>query len=184
MARARDLTQKGLSREALRRLVAKGELERGARGVYLSSESAQSEHRDLLIVATRVPDAVVCLLSALSFHQLTDEMPHAVWIAIALKARAPVIDTVPLRVIRFSEAPLSAGVERHEIHGVSIRVFSPGKTVPDCFKFRNKVGIDVAVAALREGWRRKRFTIDELSHFARICRVSAVMQPYLEAVVA
>jgi len=161
----------------------KGEVELAARGVYLSPAAARSQYRDLLVVATRVPNGVVCLLSALAFHRLTTEMPHEVWLAVGLKARTPAIDRPPIRVVRLSEAPLAAGVETHLEHGVSLRVFSAAKTVADCFKFRGKVGTDVAVAALRDGWRQKRFTIDELWHFAGVCRVAAVMRPYLEVLV-
>lgn len=181
VSRARDLTRRGLSREEIRRLAAKGDVERAGRGVYLTPPASRSPHRDLLVVATRAPNAVVCLLSALAFHRLTTEMPHEVWIAVGLKARTPAIDTPPIRVVRLSDAPMTAGVETHVEHGVPLRIFSPAKTVADCFKFRSKVGIEVALGALREGWREKRFTMDELWHFARVCRVGTVMRPYLEA---
>jgi predicted transcriptional regulator of viral defense system len=184
VARSRDLTRNGRSREGLRRLAAKGELERATRGVYLSPAASRSPYRDLLVVAARVPNGVVCLLSALAFHRLTTEMPHEVWLAVGLKARAPGIDRPPIRVVRLSEGPLAAGVETHVEQDVPLRVFSAAKTVADCFKFRGKVGTDVAVAALRDGWRQKRFTIDELWHFAGVCRVAAVMRPYLEVLVA
>lgn len=184
VARSRDLTRHGLSREALRRLAASGAIERAARGVYLSPAASRSPYRDLLVVATRAPNAVFCLLTALAFHRLTTEMPHEIWIAVALNARTPAIDRPPIRVVRLSEAPLTAGVETHVEHGIPMRVFSPAKTVADCFKFRGKVGTDVAVAALRDGWRQKRFTMDELWHFARVCRIAAVMRPYLEVLVA
>jgi predicted transcriptional regulator of viral defense system len=183
VARSRDLTRHGLSREGLRRLAARGDVERAARGVYLSPAAALSPYRDLLIVAVRAPNAVFCLLTALAFHRLTTEMPHEIWIAVALKARTPAIDRPPIRVVRLSEAPLTAGVETHLEHSVPLHVFSPAKTVADCFKFRGKVGTDVAIAALRDGWRQKRFTIDELWYFARMCRVGAVMRPYLEVLV-
>jgi predicted transcriptional regulator of viral defense system len=159
-------------------------VERAARGVYLSPAASRSPHRDLLVVAARVPNAVFCLLSALAFHRLTTEMPHEVWLAVGLKARTPAVDRPPVRVVRLSEAPLTAGVETHLEHGVPLQVFSAAKTVADCFKFRGKVGTDVAVAALRDGWRQQRFTIDELWHFAGVCRVAAVMRPYLEMLVA
>jgi predicted transcriptional regulator of viral defense system len=180
VARSRDLTQRGLSREQVRRAAAKGLIEQASRGVYLEPAASRSPHRDLLIVAARAPNAVFCLLSALNFHGLTTEMPHEMWIAVGLKARTPAIDTPPIRVVRLSEEPLSAGVETHVEHGVPLRVFSAAKTIADCFKFRSKVGIDVAVTALREGWRQRRFTMDELWYFARICRVPAVIRPYLE----
>ena len=108
-------------------------------------------------------------------------MPHEVWIAVGLKARTPAIDTPPIRVVRLSDTPMSAGIETHVEHGVPLRIFSPAKTVADCFKFRSKVGIEVALAALRDGWREKCFTMDELWRFARVCRVGTVMRPYLEA---
>jgi predicted transcriptional regulator of viral defense system len=158
-------------------------VERAARGVYLEPEAARSPHRDLLVVATRVPRGVFCLLTALAFHGLTTEMPHEVWLAIGLKSRTPAADAPPLRIVRLSEEPLRAGVDVHEEHGVELRVFSLAKTVADCFKFRNRVGLDVAVSALREGWENGRFTIDELWRYARVCRVTAVMRPYLEVLV-
>jgi predicted transcriptional regulator of viral defense system len=183
VARSRDLTGRGLSREGLRRLAKKGHLERAARGVYLTEPASRSPHRDLLIVATRVPHGVFCLLTALAFHGLTTEMPHEIWIAIGLKARTPAADAPPIRVVRLSEAPLEAGIETHVEHGVGLRVFSPAKTVADCFKFRSSIGVDIAVAALRQGWNRRQFTMDELWHFAGVCRVTGVMRPYLEALV-
>ena len=184
VVRSRDLVRQGLSREKIRRLAAEGAVERAARGVYLTPSAARSPHRDLLVVAARVPKGVFCLLSALAFHGLTTEMPHEVWIALPLRSRTPSLDTPPLRVVRLSKAPLTAGIETHVEHGVTLRIFSPAKTVADCFKFRNKIGLDVAIAALRDGWRQQRFTMDELWTFARICRVTAVMRPYLEVLAA
>lgn len=183
VARSRDLTERGLPRETVRRLAAKGLVERAARGVYLSPAASRSAHRDFLIVAARVPNGVFCLISALAFHRLTTEMPHEVWLAVGLKARTPAIDTPPIRLVRLSEGPLTAGVEIHVEHGVPLPVFSPAKTVADCFKFRSRIGIDVAIAALREGWTQRRFTIDELWRFARVCRVTTVMRPYLDVLV-
>lgn len=177
--RTRDLTRRGLSREAIRRLVTRGDLERVGRGVYLTPAASRLSHRDLLVMAARAPNAVVCLLSALAFHRLTTEMPHEVWIAVGLKARTPAIEEPPIRVVRLSPGPLTSGIELHEERGVSLRIFSPAKTVADCFKFRGKVGTDVAISALRDGWRQKRFTMDELWHFAQVCRVGAVMRPYI-----
>jgi len=111
-------------------------------------------------------------------------MPHEVWIAIGLKARTPALDTPPLRIVRLSKEPLREGVEIHHDSGVELRVFSAAKSVADCFKFRNRIGVDVAVAALREGWEKNLFTVDELWRYARICRVEKVMRPYIEAIVA
>jgi predicted transcriptional regulator of viral defense system len=183
VARTRDLTRSGLSREAVRRLVDRGVMERAARGVYLSPEAARSPHRDLLVAAARVPKGVFCLLTALAWHGLTTEMPHEVWLALGLRSRTPSLDAPPLRVVKLSEAVLRAGIEHHEEQGVDLRVFSAAKTVADCFKFRSRVGLDVAVAALREGWEKRQFTIDELWRYARVCRVTAIMRPYLEVLV-
>jgi len=183
VARTGELEQRGFSREGLSRLSRAGVLERPARGVYLTPTAARSPYRDLLIVATRVPEAVFCLSTALAFHGLTTEMPHAVWVALSLKARTPALETPPLKVVRLSPAPLTSGIEEHVEHGVTLPVFSPAKTVADCFKFRSLIGTEVAVAALREGWRKRRFTMDELWTFARVCRVTKVMRPYLEALV-
>lgn len=183
VSRSRELEKSGFSREELRRLSDRGVFEHAARGVYLSPEAARSPHRDLLVVAARVPDAVFCLSTALAFHGLTTEMTHEVWIALGLKARTPALDSPPLQIVRLSPQPLCSGIESHLEHDVELRVYSPAKTVADCFKFRSRVGIDTAAAALREGWRRKKFTIDELWHFARICRVETVMRPYMEALV-
>jgi predicted transcriptional regulator of viral defense system len=176
------MTRRGMSREGIRRLVNKGEIEHASRGVYFTPAASQSQHRDLLIVAARAPNAVFCLLSALAFHGMTDEMPHEVWIAVGLKSRAPAIDVPPIRVVRLSAAPLSSGIITRIEQGMRLRAFSPAKTVADCFKFRNQIGIDVAIAALRNGWKKRRFTIDEVWHFARVCRVTTVMRPYLEAI--
>jgi predicted transcriptional regulator of viral defense system len=175
VARARDFTPR-----ELRSLSTQGIVERAARGVYLSHQATQSPHRELLVVATRIPNGVFCLLTALAFHGLTTEMPYEVWVAIGLKARTPALDTPPLRIVRLSNEPLSEGVEIHEEHGVELHVFSAAKSVADCFKFRNRIGVDVAIAALREGWEKNRFTIDELWRYAKVCRVEKVMRPYLE----
>jgi len=178
------ILRQGFSRDALRRLTEDGVLERAARGVYLDKAAARSRHRDLLVVASRVPDGTFCLLTALGYHGLTTEMPHEVWVALGLKARTPALEAPPLRVVRLSSAPLHSGVETHVEHGVHLQVFSAAKTVTDCFKFRGRVGVDVAVAALREGWRKKLYTMDELWRFAQICRVTTVMLPYLETLAA
>jgi predicted transcriptional regulator of viral defense system len=179
VARARDFTA-----QELLLLSNNGLLERAARGVYLSPEAARSSHRELLVAAARIPKGVFCLLTALAFHGLTTEMPHEVWIAIGLKDRTPALDTPPLRIVRLSREPLHEGVETHEEHGVDLHVFSAAKSVADCFKFRNSIGINVAIAALREGWETNRFTIDELWRCAQVCRVESVMRPYLEILVA
>jgi predicted transcriptional regulator of viral defense system len=129
-----------------------------------------------------VPSGVVCLLSALRLHGLTTQAPFEVWMALDTKAWLPKVDHPPLRFVRFSGAALREGVQRKKIEGVEVRFYSPAKTVADCFKYRNKIGLDVALEALRECRRQKRATADELWHFARVCRVANVMRPYMEAV--
>ena len=124
---------------------------------------------------------IVCLLSALRFHCLTTQAPFDVWVAIPKAARVPKASFPPLRIVRFSGDALTEGVEQHMVDGVSVRITSVAKTVVDCFKFRNKIGLDVALEALRDAWMAKRVTMDELWHFAAICRVANVMRPYLES---
>ncbi len=128
-----------------------------------------------------MPHAVVCLFPALSFHQIGTQIPFQVWIAIDRRARKPEMGFPPLRVVRFGGPALEEGVEGHRIEGQSVRIYGVAKTVADCFKYRHKIGLEIALEALREAWQQRRFQIEELSHFARICRVERVMQPYLEA---
>jgi predicted transcriptional regulator of viral defense system len=180
--RSNELESRGLSRVDLARWVEDGVLVRVGRGLYACSDHAPSEHHSLVLVAKRVPDAVFCLLTALRFHELTTQSPHEVWIALNEDARKPRLEYPKLRVARFSEASLAAGIEQHRVEGVTIRVYSAAKTVADCFKYRNKVGIDVAVEALRDYTRTHRGGANELARYARICRVARVMQPYLDAV--
>jgi len=160
---------------------ANGQLTRVSRGLYSLPEPDVTEHRSTVEVSKKVPKGVICLLSALRFHGLTTQNPHQIWIAIGEKARRPKLEYPPLRVMRFSEATLGAGVETHVVEGVKIRVFNPAKTVADCFKYRNKIGLDVALEALREAWRERRSTSQELWKYAEICRVANVMRPYLES---
>jgi predicted transcriptional regulator of viral defense system len=162
--------------------VDEGLVVREGRGIYVSAQHAPSEAHTLAQVSKRVPSAVFCLLTALRFHELTTQSPADVWIALPEKARLPRLDAPRLRVARFSGASLTQGIEQHRVEGVTIRVYSPAKTVADCFKYRNKVGIDVAVEALRDFSRRHRGGANDLARFARICRVARVMQPYLDAI--
>ena len=191
LVRPLDLDARGLPRVSLTRLVRQGRLARVGRGLYALPDRPVSEHSALAEVARRHPRAVVCLLSALRFHELTTQSPSEVWLAIPTKARAPRLDYPPLRIVRFSEAGLTEGVEEHEIDGVPVRITGVARTVADCFKYRNKIGLDVALdalkAALKEtlkeqgqgGWGR-RVSIDELWRYARLDRVANVMRPYLE----
>lgn len=177
--RPRDLT--GISRAALARLVDAGKLERVARGLYVPTGAKLTEHHTLVEATKRVPAGVVCLLSALRFHGMTTQNPHEVWLAIDVKARKPTADWPPLRIVRFSGKALAYGVEERVIEGVAVRITSKEKTVADCFKYRNKIGIDVALEALRDYLRSKRRSVDTLMKAAEASRVTNVMRPYLEA---
>lgn len=181
--RSRDLTPFGIRREWLGRLVNEGRLVRIAPGLYSLADADFGQHQALVEAAVRVPNAVVCLLTALRFHEIGMQDPFEVWLAIDRKARLPRIDYPPLRIVRFSGEPLTAGVEEHVIGGVTVQVYCPAKTVADCFKYRNKIGLDVAMEALRECLRQRKCTVDDLWHYAEVCRVINIMRPYLEAMV-
>lgn len=181
LIRARDLTEQGLPSVALTRLVRQGLLIRVGRGLYAIPGRSESEHGSLAEVAHTHPQAIICLLSALRLHDLTTQSPFEVWLAIPNKARAPKIDYPPLRIVRFSGVALTDGIEEHQIDGLTVRVTDIARTVADCFKFRNKIGLDVALEALQEAWREKRVTMDELWHYAAVCRVTNVMRPYMES---
>jgi len=181
--RARDLDPLGIPRSTLKRLTDRGEIERLGRGLYTVPGAIESEHRSLLEASKRVPSGVVCLLSALQFHEIGTQMPFEVWMAIGNKDRLPRPERLPLRIVRFSEVSLAHGVVSHRIEGVRVRITSPAKTVVDCFKYRHKIGLEVALEALREGWQDRRFSIDELWAAAHLCRVQSVLRPYLEAIV-
>lgn len=182
IVRAAELEAHGIPRGQLYRLVRKGLVERHARGTYVASKHPLTAEHTLAQVAKRVPGGVFCLLTALRFHELTTQAPAEVWIALPEKARKPKVDYPRLRVARFSGPALTEGIETHRLEGVEVRVYSAAKTVADCFKYRNKVGVDVAVEALRDFSRRHRGGATELARHARICRVSRVMQPYLDAI--
>jgi predicted transcriptional regulator of viral defense system len=181
--RPRDLQRKGLPPDYLWRLHQKEKLEKVGRGMYAIPGAFLSEHQTIVQAALRLPHGVVCLLSALRFHELTTQAPFEVWMAIDGKARAPKEEIIPLHIVRFSGKALTAGVESHSIDGVKIKVYNPAKTVADCFKYRNKIGLDVAIEALRDCWHKKSATADQLWHYAKVCRVANVMRPYLESVV-
>jgi predicted transcriptional regulator of viral defense system len=181
VVRPRDLAGQDVPRTALAKLVADGVLDRPSRGVYVLTGGDVTEHHDLAQVCKRVPNGVVCLLSALRFHRLTTQAPHEVWLGIDRKARLPKIDHPPVRVVRFSGAGLTAGVEDHAVEGVPVRVTSPARTVVDCFAYRTTVGLDVALEALRECLRERRASVDELHRAAQARRMASVMRPYLEA---
>ena len=179
---ARELAEAGIHRQALTRLVASGEIVRVARGVYQLPAQLAGEHHGLSLAAMAVPNGVICLLSALHFHGLGTQLPAEVWIAVDRRARRPQLVYPPLRVLRFSGAALTEGVQRHRIEGREVAVYGIEKTLADCFKYRNKIGLDVALEALREARRERRASADALWHYAKVDRVTNVMRPYLEAV--
>lgn len=182
IVRPAELAARGILRTQLYRLVRKGLVERQARGIYVASQHPITADHTLAQVAKRVPAGIFCLLTALRFHGLTTQAPAEVWVALPEKARKPRIDYPRLRVARFSGLALSEGIEVHRLEKVEVRIYSAAKTVADCFKYRNKVGIDVAIEALRDFSRLYRGQATELARFARICRVTRVMQPYLDAI--
>ena len=178
--RLKEVTALGLHPEHLRRLQRKGLLERSDRGIYRLAEGSFSEKLSLAEVAKRVPNGVVCLLSALLFHEIGTQLPSEVWLAVKRRSAPPRGVHTRLRIVTLSEPSFGAGVEEHEIDGVRVKVYGPAKTVVDCFRFRNKVGLDVALEALREAWRGRKVKMSDLDHFAKIDRVRNVMRPYLE----
>lgn len=181
--RPRDLKEHGLPKDYLYILAREGIIDRIGRGLYHWPDSDLGRHQSLAEISKLAPKAVVTLLSALNFHNITTQNPHQIWLAIDRKGWRPEISYPPVRFVTMSGKALQTGIETHLIDGVPIKVFSPAKTVADCFKFRNKIGLDVALEALREGWSARKFTMDELLKYAEVCRVNKVMQPYLEALV-
>ncbi len=181
LLRSSDLDALGVPRVYLTRLTASSRLEKVGRGLYRLPESALFEHDSLAIIATRVPQAVFCLLTALQFHELTTQLPRQIWIAMPRGSHLPRIDYPPVKMVQYSGAAYAQGIEGHERDQVMLRVYSVAKTVVDCFKHRNKIGLDVALEALREARERKKVSADELWRYAKICRVANVMRPYLEA---
>jgi predicted transcriptional regulator of viral defense system len=180
--RISEATRAGLHPEAIRRLTSRGQLTRLGRGLYALSSLEPTEHHTLAEVATRVPNGVVCLLTALRFHGMGTQNPRDVWLAVDRRAGIPRIDFTPVRVIRMSGAATTTGIEERAIAGVRVRITSPGRTVVDCFKFRNKIGIDVAVEALKDYRRLRKGTVDALWQQADRLRMSKVMRPYWDAI--
>jgi predicted transcriptional regulator of viral defense system len=183
LVRPRDVEARGIARESLFRLCRRGLMRRAARGIYTLADAPVTAYHSLAVVAKLVPRGAVCLLSALRFHGLTTQQPHEVWLAIDVKAHRPALLSQALRVVRFSGRALSQGIEKHTVEGVRVQVYSAAKTVADCFKYRHKIGVDVAIEALRDALRTKQASVDEIYRFAKVCRVARVMQPYLESVV-
>ena len=182
--RARDAAERGVDSRALRRLVHEGTVERLGRGLYRRADAEITEHHTLAAVCARVPGAIVCLLSALSIHELTTQLPWQEWIAIPHKARTPRVSGLPVRVVRFSGAALRYGVVNTTYEGVPVRITSPARTVVDCFRFRRLVGNDVAIEALRDALLDRKTTVAEIWRAAEVCRAKSLVRPVLEALTA
>lgn len=183
MIRAEDVEAVGISRNYLYRMHMEGLLVKRAVGLYVLPEAPVTENSSLAEVAKRLPHAVVCLISALSYHEITTQIPHEIWLTIPRGSWRPDLEYPPLNLSYVSGPAYSFGIQEHVLNGVAVKIYSPAKTVADCFKFRNKVGLDVAIEALREAWRSRKVTMDELVEAAEIDRVSKIMRPYLEATV-
>jgi predicted transcriptional regulator of viral defense system len=181
MLRTSEATALGIHPRTLYRLRDENRLVTVSRGLYRLADLPELSDPDLVSVAARIPQAVICLISALAIHEITTEIPHEVSIALPRTVKRPRLDHPPLRIFWFSGDALTEGIEEHKIDGVKVRVYGPEKTVADCFKFRNKIGLDVAIEALKLCRERKGSTPRKLFHYARICRVERVMRPYLEA---
>jgi predicted transcriptional regulator of viral defense system len=182
--RARDVATQGVHTSTLTRLMRSGALEKVGPGRYrLAKKQARTEHHDLVVAAAAVPRSVVCLLSALRFHDVGTQLPHEVWIAVPRGARVPRLMAPRLHVVNVSPAMFNLGIEEHRIERQIVRVYSLARTVADCFRFRNQIGLDVALEALTDAWRSKRINVDELNRIAKTLHVHRVMQPYLETVV-
>ena len=181
MLRLKDFVAEGIGPETLARLVREKEVIRPARGLYQLPDTHIEAAHALAEAAVLVPKGVVCLTSALQYHEMTLQMPSAVWMAIDRTAWRPTFDYPPIRFVRFSGWALTEGVERHPIENVDVPITDPARTIVDCFRYRAKVGLDVAMEGLRQGLRHRRCTPNQLWHFARKARVWSVMRPYVEA---
>ena len=183
LLRSKELQGTTLSRSHLWNLARAGKLEHVGRGLYRAKDAPISAHETLIEVSKRVPRAVLCLSSALRYHELSTENPSEIWIALPHGAWSPKLDYPPIRVLHFSKASFEFGIEAHPEAGATLRVYTPAKTVADCFKFRSKVGTETAIEALRAAYRERKASIDELWQAARVCRVANVMRPYMESLV-
>jgi predicted transcriptional regulator of viral defense system len=178
--RTRDAIANGIHPEYLRRLVEQGLLFKSGRGMYTYIDAEITEHHSLTVASQRVEHGVICLLSALQFHGIGTQAPFEIWMAIDIHARRPNSDVLSLHPIYMSGLALTMGIETHAIEGTPVHIFNLPKTIVDCFKYRHKIGLDVALEALRESWESRRCSMDELWKYAKICRMSKVMRPYLE----
>lgn len=173
----------GITRYMLYSLRDKGVIEQVSRGIYRLVELPPISNPDLVTVSLRFPNAVICLVSALAYHEITTQIPHEVSVAVPRDSRIPSLDYPPIQAHRFSNVAYKAGIEEHRIDEVPVKIYNPEKTLSDCFKFRNKIGMDVVLEALKLYKTRKKFHLNELLEYAKICRVERVMRPYLEATI-
>lgn len=181
--RASEVESAGIHSEWLSRLVTEGALERAARGRYRLAGMDTTEHHTLAIATAVAPSAVVCLLSALQFHRIGTQAPLDVWLAVERGMGRPRLDYPPLRIVYFSGLAFTSGIERHSIERQEVQVYSVAKTIADCFKYRNKIGLDVALEALTDAWRQRRLSLRDLNAYAEIDRVQRVIQPYVEVLI-
>jgi predicted transcriptional regulator of viral defense system len=182
LLRASDLDAIDAPRVVLTRLTAAGQLEKVERGLYRLPDAQVSEFESLATIATKVPQAVFCLLTALQFHELTTQLPRQLWIAMPRGSHPPRIDYPPLKMVQFTGEAYTAGVEEVVRDGFKLRVYGVAKTVADCFKHRNKIGLDVALEALKDARSRHKASVDDIWRYAKVCRVANVMRPYLESI--
>jgi predicted transcriptional regulator of viral defense system len=180
--KSREIVEHDIDPKTVQRMVASGEVQRIGRGIYARPDLEPESHHSLVEAQMIVDNGVVCVLSALSYHEIGTQTPRRVWIAVSRGTRLPKTTNHPIKVVTFSGEAFSEGIEEHEIEGLTVRVYSVAKTVADCFKYRNKIGTDVALEALREALQTRKATADEILHYADICRVRNVMMPYLESV--
>jgi predicted transcriptional regulator of viral defense system len=179
--RIKDLVGHGIHPEYARRLVDKDIFVRASRGVYALADSEITEHHSFAILGKRIPKGVVCLTSALRFHSIGTQLPSKIWLAVEKGSAQPRLSYPPLSVVRFSGPAFTEGIGEHDIEGVMVRIYNPAKSVADCFKFRNRIGLEAAIEAARECLNERKASSDQIYHYAKICRVWNVMKPYLEA---
>ncbi|MBU4174903.1 MAG: AbiEi antitoxin N-terminal domain-containing protein [Actinobacteria bacterium] len=179
----KEVRSQGIHHEYIRQLCAEGKLFRVGRGLYMLPDAEVTIHHGLAQAGKAVPKGVICLLSALRFYEIGTQAPYEVWMAIDRRAAHPQARNPRMRIVRFSGEALTEGIDEHIIEGVRVRIFNPAKTVADCFKYRNKIGLDVALEALREVIRGRKCTTDEMWRYAKVCRVTKIMRPYMEAIV-
>jgi len=179
--RTSDALQTGIHPRTLYQLRDTGVLDQISRGVYRLAELEAVSNPDLIVVATRIPHGVICLISALSFHEITTQIPHEISVAMPKDSKPPTLDYPPMHFRKFSQESFQAGIEEHQVDGVAIRVYSPEKTLADCFKFRNKIGMDIVLEALKLYKNRMAFDHKKILEYAKLCRVDKIVLPYLEA---